>query len=111
MADWKFYNKKLNANEKKAFQLWCEKNDADMPDIIASVLIAGYKWSISADPLNEVYTASLTPSKHTKVNKGGSLTGKHSDYWTAGLVVIFKHVVICDQGSWEDMLMDNKDWG
>jgi len=111
MAKWKFYNKKLSAKEKQQFTAWTKENEADMPIYIQEVLHAGYKISVSQDTFNETMTASLTPSKDVKTNKDGSLVAKHSDYYIAILIVVFKHVVLAEGGSWESMEMDEEDWG
>lgn len=112
MADWKFFNRKLNSKEKEDFLTWMEDSHSDIEIYLPQTLNAGFKLSVSGDPINEAFTASLSPTKSNTGWVKGSLVAKHAEYYTAMCMVLWKHCILCKSRSWDSMETGREnDWG
>jgi hypothetical protein len=111
-TDWQvtFSTCKLSASDKKAFETWAKDQGDDFflvayPDLLQS----GIKCSMSYDADNDCFIFSMTDRNPSSANHNVCMVSRSDSHEEAMLLGIYKHLVICDDGSWPVAGDDN--WG
>lgn len=101
-GDWQFVNINLSVQDQKSFGEWFADHETEILPMLSEVNADGYKFSISYDFDNECFIAALSGTKNTTENGGCTITARSSEWIESIGLVLFKHVVMCHTGSWQD---------
>lgn len=107
-SDFKFVNARLSSQAEEAFKKWFDDHAADAWELLASVVINGYKFSGSWDATNDCFIFSLTCRDDSSVNANLVLTSRSDSMWEALGLCLFKHLVLWPEG-WPEQQRQN--WG
>lgn len=88
----------LSLEHKEMFGAW-DLEDDDIWVLATSLIMSGYKLTLSYNDANQSYSASLTCRDKASVNAGLTLSGYASTWYQALRVVLFKHEVVAN-GDW-----------
>jgi hypothetical protein len=69
---------------------------------IARLTCDGYKFTLSQDTYNDAFICSMSTKDAKSVNSGWVLTGRGGNFLGAMASALYKHVVVCDGGSWDE---------
>lgn len=95
-----FSSWRLTTEQKKAFEAAYEKNGAELVSMLDTVLLAGYKVSLSFDSTNQTTIVSLTAKNEADPNYNWCLTTRHHDAYRAIALAMYKHFDLCDDCIW-----------
>jgi len=98
----KFVNCPLSGEESKAAEKWFTQMLPDWANQLGSVMLSGYKYSLTWDSNNSSFIASLTGTPIAGTNAHKCISARSDDPVYAMLAVLFKHVVVYDCGDWTD---------
>lgn len=112
--DWNgFVNIRLESQHKKAIKALAEAStDADWVAFILETVDDGYQLSIAPDGANDAIICTLTGKGDDCVNRGFSMSQRHSDPMVALAALRFAHEEIGQRDVWEKVQYDwrNVDW-
>lgn len=113
-GDWKgFVNVRLESHHKKAIKALRADVDGDwIEGKLLEFVSDGYQISMSPDEENDAIIWTLTGKASDCVNRGYSLSQRHSDPIVALVALVFAHEELAQRGSWEAVEYDwrNVDW-
>jgi len=109
-AEISFVQYRLNAQEKKDFSEWKEKEAARLEDLLVMSIEKGYKMSVSWDETHQCFIGSMTCKEESSPNHNMCMTSRDSQWYSALLMNVYKTNVLCDGGLWSD-LGDNTELG
>jgi hypothetical protein len=104
-APFVFINYNLSTKDKE----WLQACDAELEFPVKGMLDLvqeGYKLSISADPKNNSFIASLTDREPTSGFHNHCLTGRGATPFDAWVSLAYRHFVV-GQGSWANLTTDS----
>lgn len=101
-SDWRFVNLNLSTADQKQFGEWFIANETAILPMLAEVVADTYKFSVSYDFDNECFIAALSATKHSSDNKQCTITARSNEWLEAIALLLYKHVVMCNTGTWED---------
>lgn len=105
-----FVNLKITGKHKDGFLSWMSRKDNDIQVDVAAFMSNGHKTSISWDTNNNVWIVSATCKDESSPNVNCCLTSRSNEWWEAMCMNVYKHDIICAQGSWLDSA-ESGDWG
>lgn len=111
-AEWRDHVRfTMTVERRKRYTQWME-SDVDCWSLLGEVVGDGYRFSLSFNPQNDAYAATLTGQYRRCSNAGLSMTMHHADPWKALTAVLFMHEAECGRGSWLDVTPMNSefDW-
>jgi len=105
-----FVNFKLGKEDKAAFEKYMS-NPADklLEDLVVFVS-EGHKLSQSWDDKNKCFIASATCKDEGSINYDYCLTSRHSEWYPAVMMNVFKHNELAAGEPWQQ-LSEEQDWG
>lgn len=99
-SDWKgFYNYDMGKAEKAVIRDKCLSAE-QLTDLLVQLGERGYKVSVSWSDEHEFYSVSATGKSEGCVNRGYTITGRHSDLLVAATVVWFYCSERHEWGQW-----------
>lgn len=108
--DWEMINKRLQLEDKQAFEKWVTKNPASVADLVTEVATNGYKLSITWVDNSNSFVVTASGRKDEGRNKKKSLPSWSDDVQEALYMTVYKILVIFEGGEWEsDDMAQN--WG
>lgn len=110
-SGWQFADVRLTADDKKAFQVWCESTHPDILEIMRELFAQGYKVSASFSVSNEAFCVTITGTDDCKINKGISMTSWSDDLEEAYFIAAYKHFVVSKEKAWSLAEKNKKAWG
>jgi hypothetical protein len=108
--DWTFANIRLTKEQRKEFTEWGVQLTDNVVDVLTSVLLEDYKFSLRFDSENDAWIATLTGTEGNRINPNTSMSGRHNDAESAIMVLLFKHLEVCGGETWETEAED-ENWG
>lgn len=108
--DWEMINKRLQLEDKKAFENWVAKNPATVADLVTEVATNGYKLSITWVDSSNSFVVTASGRKDEGRNKKKSLPSWSDDVQEALYMTVYKILVLFDGGEWESDDM-SQNWG
>lgn len=105
-----FVNLKITGKHKDGFTSWMSRKEADIHLDVVAFMSNGHKTSITWDTSNSVWIVSATCKEESSPNVNCCLTSRSSEWWEAMCMNVYKHDIICAQGSWVDNA-ESGDWG
>lgn len=101
-AEWmlNFVDWRLDAEEKKAFNAYYDKQGTELLSEANTLLQSNYKMTISYDENNNSFLCTLVPKDEKDPNKGWALTSRAADPFKAIAISLWKHFHLCDDGEW-----------
>ena len=100
----------LDAEEKKHFAKWTEKEKANLDTLVIEVIQTGHKISFSFNDNSDSFIVSVTGKPEGCINASMCYTSHAKDYVTALWVALYKFHVIWSKGVWESVA-DEEDFG
>lgn len=100
--DWTFVNITLTQADAKRFAEWFNEYETSLFTILGDVVSDTYKLSLSYDYDNVCYIATLSATKNSSDNEKSSLSARSAEATEALGLVIYKHVVMCEAGNWQE---------
>jgi len=109
-AEITFVQYRLNAQEKKDFAEWKEKEAPRLEDMLVMAIEKGYKMSVSWDDQHQCFIGSMTCKDGGHGNHNMCMTSRDNQWYSALLMNVYKTDVLCEDGLWAD-LGDNTELG
>lgn len=106
-----FVNLRLTADDKPKFVAWADDNAPDLGTLLDNMVGSGYKMSMNLDSQNDCYIVAVTGTGDARDNKGLCMTSRADDLVEALMMAVYKHVVLCNSGSWGKPEDRSLDWG
>lgn len=107
---YEFVNVSLSRSEQAAVESWSTETSPDYGIILDDLISNGYSIKISWSDYNDCFTASLSCSDKDDPNYLKILTGRAGSAYSALDVLLYKHLVFCEGGTWStEQSSDN--WG
>nr|CRY96412.1 hypothetical protein [uncultured prokaryote] len=106
-----FKDVKLTGEQRDAYESW-DAQDADVYELLASAVVAGYKFTVSYNSGNDTYSATFTGQGEAPASaRGYSLSAFAPSWYDACRTLAFKHFYVLD-GDWEKIAVQQSDrWG
>lgn len=102
IPNWQFVNISLSVADQKHFGEWFTDNETTILPTLSEINADGYKFSVSYDFENECFIAALSGNRNTNENNGCTITARSNEWIEAIGLVVYKHVVMCNTGDWQD---------
>jgi hypothetical protein len=102
---------RLTEEQKPQFLSWAEDNAPDAFTHIEHMVSDGYKISINMDANNDCVIVAVTGTDNNRTNRGLCMTSRAGDAIEALMMALYKHIILCDGGSWGDIEQRASDWG
>jgi hypothetical protein len=102
---------RVSEEQKVAFQQWASDNEDDLPELLVNFVGDNYKVSLNLDARNDCYIASATGTDDNRINRAKCMTARSKNLMEALFLLLYKHYVMCEAGSWGDPVTSGTDWG
>jgi len=106
-----FVNIRLTADDKPRVAKFVSDVEPDFAEHLINFIGSGYKVSINLDEANDCYIVAATGTQNSRENKGKCMTTRSGDLFECLYMMLYKHEMICDNGSWGEPVNQTSDWG
>lgn len=101
----------LSEGDKKQLYEWADKETITPLDCATELGLAGYKLSFTWVDDQQSWCVSLIGTETSKPNQDKIMTSWSNDLGEAVIIGYYKHVVMCDSGSWPVRADNEGRWG
>lgn len=98
-----FVDMHLTDEDRVALDGYLARIGEDVWEHLETLVLDGYKVSITPVSDKSMVVVTLTGREKQNPNFGYSLTGRGPDLLGAMAAVLFKHVVVCEEGVWANL--------
>lgn len=110
-SDFKYVNIKLTPADKKPLETWAKEQDWDILTAVDELASRKYKLGVTWSDKQNSWCVSITGQEGAKQNALRSMSSWSSDWVEALIIGLYKVLVVCNDGRWEDFEADQETWG
>lgn len=108
--EWSFADVDLTHEQREDFEVWCNKPDLEIYEVLPIVLSQGYKISIVFKPERDAWIATLTGMDGAPFNTNVSMSSFHQTVDQAIALALYKHLVVAEEREWASIAKPRA-WG